>query len=171
MIKLYFYKLLGFTNNIFVKLGAILAGFFSPIQGMIFLCMTLAIADFFIKLYVVYFLEGKSAIQSKKMEHTIYKIVFYSLAIITTHLIDVIFIKDVGADLFRLLFDDTSAYILVKLKLAAATSFIIILRELKSIDESWEQRFGWSFITIGQEYVTLILKFRHDTKTTESKGN
>lgn len=39
MLKTYFYKLLSFTNNISIKLGAILAGFFSPIQGIIFLCM------------------------------------------------------------------------------------------------------------------------------------
>lgn len=99
MLKTYFYKLLSFTNNISIKLGAILAGFFSPIQGIIFLCMILAFMDFFIKLYVVYTTEGREAIKSKKMEDTLYKILFYSAAITVIHLVDVIFVKDVGADI------------------------------------------------------------------------
>lgn len=172
MLKTYFYKLLSFTNNISIKLGAILAGFFSPIQGIIFLCMILAFMDFFIKLYVVYTTEGREAIKSKKMEDTLYKILFYSAAITVVHLVDIIFVKDVGADLFKMLFNDSAAEILVKLKLAAGVAFIIILRELKSIDESWEQKFGWSFLTIAQEQVKAIFKFRnHDTETTEDKGD
>lgn len=169
MLKTYFYKLLSFTNNISIKLGAILAGFFSPIQGIIFLCMILAFMDFFIKLYVVYTTEGREAIKSKKMEDTLYKILFYSAAITVIHLVDVIFVKDVGADLFKMLFNDSAAEILVKLKLAAGVAFIIILRELKSIDESWEQKFGWSFLTIAQEQVKAIFKFRHGIKITKNK--
>ena len=169
MLKTYFYKLLSFTNNISIKLGAILAGFFSPIQGIIFLCMILAFMDFFIKLYVVYTTEGREAIKSKKMEDTLYKILFYGAAITVIHLVDVIFVKDVGADLFKMLFNDSAAEILVKLKLAAGVAFIIILRELKSIDESWEQKFGWSFLTIAQEQVKAIFKFRHGIKITKNK--
>lgn len=170
MLKTYFYKLLSFTNNISIKLGAILASFFSPIQGIIFLCMILAFMDFFIKLYVVYTTEGREAIKSKKMEDTLYKILFYSAAITVIHLVDIIFVKDVGADLFKMLFNDSAAEILVKLKLAAGVAFIIILRELKSIDESWEQKFGWSFLTIAQEQVKAIFKFRHGIKITKNKG-
>lgn len=170
MLKTYFYKLLSFTNNISIKLGAVLAGFFSPIQGIIFLCIILAFMDFFIKLYVVYTTEGREAIKSKKMEDTLYKILFYSAAIIVIHLVDIIFVKDVGADLFKMLFNDGAAEILIKLKLAAGVAFIIILRELKSIDESWEQKFGWSFLTIAQEQVKAIFKFRHGIKITKNKG-
>lgn len=169
MLKTYFYKLLSFTNNISIKLGAVLAGFFSPIQGIIFLCMILAFMDFFIKLYVVYTTEGREAIKSKRMEDTLYKILFYSAAIIVIHLVDIIFVKDVGADLFKMLFNDGAAEILVKLKLAAGVAFIIILRELKSIDESWEQKFGWSFLSIAQDQIKAIFKFRHDIKITKNK--
>ena len=169
MLKTYFYKLLSFTNNISIKLGAILAGFFSPIQGIIFLCMILAFMDFLIKPYVVYTTEGREAIKSKKMEDTLYKILFYSAAITVIHLVDIIFVKDVGADLFKMLFNDSAAEILIKLKLAAGVAFIIILRELKSIDESWEQKFGWSFLTIAQEQVKAIFKFRHGIKITKNK--
>ena len=169
MLKTYFYKLLSFTNNNSIKLGVLLAGFFSPIQGIIFFFMILAFMDFFIKLYVVYTTEGREAIKSKKMEDTLYKILFYSAAITVIHLVDIIFVKDVGADLFKMLFNDSAAEILIKLKLAAGVAFIIILRELKSIDESWEQKFGWSFLTIAQEQVKAIFKFRHGIKITKNK--
>ncbi len=172
MFKFYLSKLLSFANNGFVKLAAIFISFIAPIQSIIFLCVTLAFVDFFDKIHVVYKLEGRTAIKSKKIEDTIYKVVFYSLAIVTSHLLDVIFIKDVGVDLFRLLFNDTTADILVKLKVAAGVAFIIIFRELKSIDESWEQRFVWSFIDIAKDQVSAIFKFRnHDTETTEDKGD
>lgn len=171
MLKTYFYKLLSFTNNISIKLGAILAGFFSPIQGMIFLCIMLAFMDFFIKVYVVYTTEGHEAIKSKKIEDTLYKILFYSAAIIVIHLIDIVFVKDVGADLFKMLFNDSAAEILMKLKLSAGVAFIIILRELKSIDESWEQKFGWSFLVVAQEQIKIIFKFRHGINATKNKRN
>ena len=125
--------------------------------------------DLFIKLYVVYTTEVREKKKKKKMEDTLYKILFYSAAITVIHLVDIIFVKDVGADLFKMLFNDSAAEILIKLKLAAGVAFIIILRELKSIDESWEQKFGWSFLTIAQEQVKAIFKFRHGIKITKNK--
>lgn len=170
MFKLYFYKLLAMANNTFIKYGIVLASFFGPVQGIIFLCIMLAFMDFFVKLHVVYITEGRRAIKSKKIENTIYKIIFYSLAIIVAHLIDIIFIKDVGHEILKLLFNDASAELFTRLKLAAGVAFIIILRELKSIDESWEQRFGWSFFEMIQKYGKNIFTLRHnDPKTSKNK--
>lgn len=172
LIKTYFYKLTEITQGLIFKTTTLFAAFFAPLQSIIFLCILLAFLDFFVKLHVVIVTEGRKAITSKKMENTLIKIMFYSAAIIVTHFLDILFVKDVGADFFNFFLDEKTTQILIKFKLAAATAFVIMIRELKSIDESWEQRFGWSFIDTVKAQISMFIKFRkNDTETTKNEGD
>lgn len=98
---------------------------FSPIKPLLLTTGFLIAADFIFGVYKAYRQDPKS-ITSRKMGHTISKILLYNLAIISVYLIEHFILSD-------------------QLPLAKIVSGIICITELKSIDESFKIAFGFSF--------------------------
>lgn len=140
-----FFKIFIYFKNTYVIVSTLIISFFCPIQKLIFLCIVLAILDLFVKLYVVYNTKGYDEIKSSKISNTLFKIVFYSVSMIVVHGIDLWFVKDIGFDFLKIILGVDLAQKLLSFKLVGGIAFIIMIRELKSIDESWEEKFGWSF--------------------------
>jgi hypothetical protein len=78
----------------------------------------------------------------------------------TVHGIYIWFVKDIGFDFLKLILQDDMAANLLNFKLAGALAFVIMLRELKSIDESWEEKFGWSFYKTVESKISLIFRLK-----------
>lgn len=140
---------LPFKNWAFGKI-LLFAAFLSPIQPLIICATLFAILDYFVKLYCVYKVEGKQGIKSNKMQDTFYKILLYAGVISVLFIVDQLFVKTLFLDLFNHVFavilDDPSIITgwLTKVQFATVGTFMILLREGKSLDENWEVAFGVS---------------------------
>lgn len=159
----YLTKVLAGCKNLVIAFLSVIANFLVPIQGLIFLAITLSLFDFLIKLYLVYRKEGRKAITSKKMEDTGFKMLFYSALLIMLKLVQDLFFKDFGNGLFGLLFSVENTNTIMSLNLASVGAFLIIIRECKSIDENWETFSGWSFIESITSKASWLFKLKDGT--------
>lgn len=172
MIKTYLAKVFAGSKSFIIAFFSMIANFFIPIQGLIFLAITLCLLDFFIKIYLVYRKDGRKAITSKKMEDTGFKMLFYSALLVMLKLVQDLFFKDFGQGLIGLLFSVDNTHIIMSLNLASVGAFLIIIRECKSIDENWEMFSGWSFIeTVTSKAGWLFKRKDNGTDTTTEDGN
>lgn len=167
----YLTKVLAGCKNFVVAFLSVLANFLVPIQGLIFLAITLSLFDFLIKLYLVYRKEGRKAITSKKMEDTGFKMLFYSALLIMLKLVQDLFFKDFGHGIFGLLFSVENTNTIMSLNLASVGAFLIIIREAKSIDENWEYFSGWSFMETITNKFTLPFKSEDEINSKTKDGD
>jgi hypothetical protein len=165
MIQTYLAKVFAGCKSLVVAFFSVIANFLVPIQGLIFLAITLCLMDFLIKIYLVYRKDGRKAITSKKMEDTGFKMLFYSALLIMLKLVQDLFFRDFGHGLFGLLFSVENTNTIMSLNLASVGAFLIIVREAKSIDENWEQFSGWSFIETVFSKTSWLFKFKNGTDT------
>jgi len=121
-----------------------LGGFFLPLQPLIVVVTTAAIFDWISKLYSVYKTHGKKSIKSNKMQDTFFKIIVYALFLGTLHIVDIVFVKTFLTDILNLIFEESTVQILIKIQFAVVGTLMILVRECKSIDENWEDAFGYS---------------------------
>jgi multisubunit Na+/H+ antiporter MnhC subunit len=163
MIYNYLAKVLTGMKSLGIAFFSVIANFLFPIQGLIFLAITLCLMDFLIKIYLVYRKDGRKAITSKKMEDTGFKMLFYSTLLIMLKLVQDLFFKDFGHGLFGLLFSVENTNTIMSLNLASVGAFLIIIREAKSIDENWEQFSGWSFIESITSRASWLFKLKDGT--------
>jgi len=170
MIYNYLTKVFAGCKDLVVAFFSVIANFLVPIQGLIFLAITLSLLDFLVKLYLVYRKDGRKAITSKKMEDTGFKMLFYSALLVMLKLVQDLFFKDFGHGLFSLLFSVENTNTIMSLNLASIGAFLIIIRECKSIDENWESFSGWSFIETVTSKFTLPFK-SNGTNSTPEDGN
>lgn len=103
-----------FILNNTLYIGAVLIAFFSPIKGLLFCTGFFLVADFLTGIWAAY--KRGEQIQSKKMGHTVTKLLLYSLAIILGQLL--------------------SNQIAIGIPIAKITASIICLVEFKSILEN-----------------------------------
>lgn len=169
MFKSYLLKILAGCQNLLLALGSILAGFFAPIQGLIFLSFILCLLDFLTKIYLVYKKEGFKAVQSKKMESTGFKMLFYACLLSALQLVHILFFVDYGGAIFNVIFTPDTVETIMKLNIASVGAFLIVMRELKSIDENWESFSGWSFIETVNSKFSWIFKLRTENENNTSK--
>ena len=162
MIKTHLLKLFASIKNYLVLSFSVIASFLAPIQGLIFLSFILCLMDFMFKIILVARAEGWSAIESKKMGDTGYKMAFYCALIILLQLIHNLFFVDFGHSILTVMFDETTVTNLMKLNVASVGAFLIIVREVKSIDENWESFSGWSFIETVSGKFSWIFKFKNN---------
>lgn len=128
-------------KQFFISLGISLLAVFAPIVPLIGTTMALILTDFLFGVYRAYKTDPKS-VSSRKMGHTISKVLLYNVCIICVYLIEHYVVG--GA-----------------LPLAKIVTGIICLTELKSIDESFQTAFGFSFYT---KLVEILRRGTSETK-------
>lgn len=138
--------------------------FLAPIAELIFAAILFALLDFITAIAAAY--KRNVPVTSEKMGNTFPKIILYSLTIIFVHYLDVFLIHQVRIGfidhILRLFMDDSRIDSLDHVRLTAAVSFLIIVREMKSIDENWQTFFGWSFWkTISEHIISPISKLKN----------
>jgi phage-related holin len=158
MFKTYFISLIATLKHWFVFLASVFCAFLAPIGDLLYFVSLLVIADFITGVVAAKYRNQKR--ESIKMARSIYKIVFYLIALMMAQLFDNQFQSLFRPHLLSVVVDEQSSQSLIEFKFLAALSFIIIVRELKSIDENWESIFNWGFgTTVSKLYegVTSIL--------------
>lgn len=123
-----------------------LGGFFLPIQPLIIVATLAAMLDWVTKIIAVWKTDGYDSIKSNRMQDTFIKIVLYAFFLGTLFVVDQLFIKTLCHDIFNLIFEQTTVDVISKIQLASVGTLMILIRETKSIDENWEQLYGYSFL-------------------------
>ena len=114
----------------------------TPIKPLIFTVGFVIAIDFLFGVYRAWRLDPNS-ITSRKMGHTVSKILLYNLAVITVYFVAGIWSQEFG------------------LLAAKATSLLIALTEVKSIDESFQILFGFGFYS---KLISFLKRDINDTK-------
>lgn len=159
----FFEQLLLQLKDPFIVFLTTLGLFLAPIAELIFAAILFAFLDFLTAIVAAY--KQNVPVTSERMGNTFPKIILYSLTIIFVHYLDTFLIHQVKIGfidhILRLFVDESKIESLNQVKLTAAVAFLILLREMKSIDENWEQFFGWSFWkTISQYIISPITKIK-----------
>ena len=106
------------------------------------------------------------------MQDTMYKIVLYAFFLFVLYTVDVLFIKTAFLDLIRLFVDDHTALFVGKAQLVIIGTVMIMIREVKSIDENWCTAFGVSFLNVIYDKFLWLFKLKKDDiKSAEDKSN
>ena len=157
----YLFKALLLLKNSLFTLVAGIASFVVPLQPLVVVTTMVSILDYFVKLYCIYKTEGKAGIKSNRMQDTMYKILLYAAFLFVTHIVDVLFVKTMFLDIAKFIFSDGLVVeIISKLQIVSFAVFIILMREVKSIDENWEQAFNISFIDLISSRFSWLFKLR-----------
>lgn len=142
-MKSLFHFLSSKLNLIFISLSAI----FAPIEPILWTIGVLIVCDFIFGLYKAHKLNEE--ITSRKMGHTISKILLYNITIITLYLFDTYIMKS-------------------GLHIEKVGAVLIGMVEIKSIDESFVLIFGWS---IWDRIKKIINRGESTTKNTTQNPN
>lgn len=147
MLKSYFWSLLTTLKNSFIAAASVFTAFVAPIGDLLLFVSLLIIADFITGVTAAKY-RGEIR-SSAKMIKSVYKMLFYIIALMGMQLFDGFTKSLFNPHLLTIILGSESATTLAEFKFLAAMSFIIIIRELKSIDENWNTIFGWGFINTG----------------------
>lgn len=157
MFKTYFLSLLATLKHWFIAAASVFTAFVGPIGDLIYFVSLLVVIDFVSGVTAAHY-RGEVR-QSSKMVKSVYKIIFYMLALLMAQLFDAQMHSLINPHLTSIFLDADSMENLTKFKFLAALSFIIIIRELKSIDENWGAIFSWSFISTGTLLYNQFISF------------
>ncbi len=143
----------------------LLASFFAPITPLIIVATVLSMFDWITKIYCILRTQGRKEIKSSKMKDKFYDIILHTCFIGVLFIIDPLFIKSAGLELFNHVFsvflDESTSQIianwLAKVSLASVGTMMVLARETVSIDENWEQAFGYSVIGYIKEKIQPLL--------------
>jgi len=83
------------------------------------------------------------------------------------HIIDIIFLQELRVNLLDHIVNKGTLDATSKIKLSSLVSFVIVIREIKSIDENWKYALGWSFLETAEE---IIIKLKSLTKNARKKS-
>lgn len=163
MIKSYFISLLASLKNSFIAAASVFSAFVAPIGDLLGFVSILIIADFITGVIAA---KYKGEVRSSaKMMRSVYKMLFYTLALMLMQMFDGFTKTLFKPHLISLVLDTNSIETLNEFKFLAALAFIIVIRELKSIDENWQHIFGWSFISYGvniyDSVISILLKLKN----------
>lgn len=115
-----------------------------PIAPLVVVSTAVAIFDWAIKIYCVYIKHGRSGIKSSRMQDTFFKVILYGMFLGTLFIVDQFFIKTACLALFEVIFEDSTAKLFTQIQLTTIGTLMIIVREGRSVDENWEETFGYS---------------------------
>lgn len=155
MLKSYLFSLLSTLKNSFVSAASVFTAFLAPIGDMLTFVCALIIIDFITGVTAAkYRGEVRS---SAKMIKSAYKMFFYTSLLMMMHYFDFLTEKTFKPNLLNVVIGENGIEAFNHFKFLAALSFLLIIRELKSIDENWNHIFGWSIInTVVVYYDKLI---------------
>jgi phage-related holin len=129
--------------------------FLGPITELVTATILFAILDFLTAIVAAN--KNNIEVTSKKMGDTFPKIIMYSIAIIVVHYLDTYVVHTLKTGfldfLLKIFMDDSSVIALNAAKLTSAVAFLIVIREMKSIDENWKLAFGWNFLGTIKSYI------------------
>lgn len=148
--------------------------FLGPITDLVVATILFAIFDLLTAVVAAY--KNRIPVTSEKMGDTFPKIILYSVAIICVHYLDTYVINTVKTGfldfLLKIFMDSSSIAALNAAKLTSAVAFLIVIREMKSIDENWKLTFGWSFWgTVKTHIINPILTIKNKFGKDGSKEN
>jgi phage-related holin len=147
MLKNYLLPLLATAKNSIIAALSVFTAFVAPMGDLLFFVSLLIVSDFVTGVVAA---KHRGEIRSSaKMIKSVYKMIFYFTALIAMQLFDQLTAKHFHPHFINILIGHDNAQTLSEFKFLAALAFIIIMRELKSIDENWSTIFGWSFIATG----------------------
>lgn len=155
MFKTYFLSLLTTLKNWAISSLAVFTAFVGPIGDLLFFVVFLTLVDFATGITAAKY-RGETR-ESSKMAKSIYKFVFYTIALLTAHLFDTYVQNLINPHLIAVFIDESSMTTLMEFKFLAALSLIIVAREAKSIDENWQTIFGWGFISSGYKLYDKVI--------------
>ena len=145
MLHTYLWPLVASLKNSFIAAVSVFTAFVAPLGDLLTFVSLLIILDFITGVIAAtYRGEVRSSV---KMMKSVWKMCFYIGSLILMHYFDSLNNTLFNPHLITVVIGATNAATLLQFKFIAALSFIIIVRELKSIDENWTTIFGWSFIS------------------------
>lgn len=164
----YITKLLYSLQHSGVKLVILLSGFFLPLAPLVTVTTLVALFDWMVKLYCVYTMKGKKGLVSGKMQDTFYKIILYAVFLVVLFVVDNLFIKGAFYPIFDIVlkgifedgFADSCAKWITSIQLASVGTLMILFRESKSVDENWEEAFGYSPLEEVYKVIKPLIKWK-----------
>lgn len=157
-MKFYILGLLKTLKSSLITALSILSAFLSPVGDLLIFISILVLTDFITGIIAAKY-RGQER-TSNKMFNSLIKMVSYFGMLIIGLLFDELAVNIFKVQLFdhilSVFLTQESIETLFKFKLVALISFIIVVREFKSIDENWFAIRGWSFINTTTEIVSKI---------------
>lgn len=162
MLKTYLLPLLASLKDSFIAAASIFTAFVAPLGDLLSFVSLLILLDFISGVIAAkYRGEVRSSI---KMMKSVWKMAFYICTLMLMQFFDQLTKTLFQPHLISIILGSEQSATLAEFKFLAALSFIIVVRELKSIDENWMTIFGWSFISTGtmlyQQIFSLISLFK-----------
>lgn len=145
----------------------VFSAFVAPIGDLLFFVSTLIIVDFITGIVAAGY-RGELR-ESKKMMRSVWKFGLYMMVMIMAHLFDQQTSTMFQSQLLAVFLSPDSMETISHFKLFAAISFIIVVRELKSVDENWGSIFSWSFTNTATLVYNASLKIIELVKTIKTK--
>ena len=147
-MKFYILGLLKSLKSSLIASLSILSAFLAPIGDLLMFISLMIMVDFITGIIAAKYRNQKRT--SLKMFDSVIKFITYigivTFAFVFDETISKTFHSQLLSNVLSFFMTDESINTLSKFKLAAAISFIIVVREFKSIDENWYSIRGWSFI-------------------------
>lgn len=155
MLKTYLWPLLATLKNSFISAASIFTAFVAPLGDLLTFVSLLILLDFISGVIAA---KHRGEVRSSiKMMKSVWKMTFYICTLILMQSFDNLTKTLFHPHLISVILGPDNAATLAEFKFLAALSFIVIVRELKSIDENWGTIFGWSFISSGTTLYYQIL--------------
>jgi len=151
----YIESVLSSLKEPFIIFLATISLFIGPVADLIIAAILFAMFDFLTAIMAAY--KRGIPVTSQKMGDTFPKLILYSLSIILIHFVDTNIVNVVRINfldsLLSIFLNKDSILALDHVKLTAAVAMLILLREMKSIDENWKLSFGWGFFDTIKSYI------------------
>ncbi len=147
-------------KNVFAVLFSLIGTFFIPITPLVVVATILALFDWALKIYCILKVDGWNGVHSNRMQDTFNKIIIYAVFIGVFHIVDVFFLKPFLGNIIPLVFAESTATIINNITLAAFGTLMILMREVKSIDENLEFGFNFSPIKIFTANFSFLFKWK-----------
>lgn len=145
----------------------VFSAFLAPIGDLLFFVSALVLVDFVTGIIAAKY--RKEVRESKKMMRSVYKFSLYIMVLMLAHLFDRTTSEMFQSQLLSLLFNPERLETISHFKFFAAIAFIIVVREMKSIDENWACIFSWSFTTTGIILYSKTIKIIEILKTIKNQ--
>jgi len=155
-VYLYLFALLKTLKSSLVAALTVFSAFLAPIGDLLFFVSALVLVDFTTGVIAATYRDELR--ESKKMMRSVYKFGLYMLVLIVAHLFDRTTSQMFQSQILSLFLGPDSLETISRFKFFAAIAFIIVIREMKSIDENWGSIFSWSFIRTGTVLYENIMK-------------
>lgn len=163
-MKNYIFQAFAAFKNSMVAFFSGVSFFLGPPSGMVFICFLLVLLDFITAAIIA---KKQKEFQSIKVMSSVWKFMQFSIALILAHAIDTLFIDKIDFSFLNTILNDGVSDVIKKANCLALLSFIIIVREVSSIDENWVKANGWSVLGSITQFMNSKILSLFKSKTDE----